>query len=118
MFICVVLFIIVVFVIFCGILYELCWCGNFVDIWYLYCGFMVFICVVLLFMVVKNKLNVWMLSGLGFIFCYLLGIYGFYVLIIYVLCINGLELKCWLLLDIVWVFVVMVIGSLLFFMLL
>lgn len=57
------------------------------------------------------------ICGFGLIFCYLLGIYGFYVLIIYVLCIWGIEFKNWLILDIIWIFCVMLVVSLLFFML-
>lgn len=61
---CVVLFIVVVWVIFCGMLYELCWCGDFGDIWYFYCGLVVFVCVVILLMLVKNWFNVCFLFGI------------------------------------------------------
>lgn len=113
----VVLFVMGVFIIFCGILYELQWCGNFVDIWYFYCGLMVFICVIVLLILIKNMLDMCIICGFGLILCYLLGIYGFYVLIIYVLCIWGIEFKNWLILDIIWIFCVMLVVSLLFFML-
>ncbi len=101
--ICTALFIIAVFVISRGTLHELRWRGNFADTWYLYCGPMVFICAVSLFTVVKNKLNARTLPGLGLISRHSLGIYGFHALIIHALRTNGLELKRWPPLDIVWV---------------
>ncbi|MBE5595541.1 acyltransferase [Salmonella enterica subsp. enterica serovar Gallinarum] len=116
--ICAALFIIAVFVISRGTLHELRWRGNFADTWYLYCGPMVFICAVSLFTVVKNKLNARTLPGLGLISRHSLGIYGFHALIIHALRTNGLELKRWPPLDIVWVFAATVTGSLLLSMLL
>lgn len=116
--ICTALFIIAVFVISRGTLHELRWRGNFADTWYLYCGPMVFICAVSLFTVVKNKLNARTLPGLGLISRHSLGIYGFHALIIHALRTNGLELKRWPPLDIVWVFAATVTGSLLLSMLL
>ncbi|EBI9522393.1 acetyltransferase [Salmonella enterica] len=101
-----------------GTLHELRWRGNFADTWYLYCGPMVFICAVSLFTVVKNKLNARTLPGLGLISRHSLGIYGFHALIIHALRTNGLELKRWPPLDIVWVFAATVTGSLLLSMLL
>lgn len=78
---------------------------------------MVFICAVSLFTVVKNKLNARTLRT-GAYLRHSLGIYGFHALIIHALRTNGLELKRWPPLDIVWVFAATVTGSLLLSMLL
>lgn len=112
------LFVAGVFIISRGTLYELQWRGNFADTWYLYCGPVVFICAIALLTLVKNTLNVRMIPGLELISRHSLGIYGFHALIIHVLRINGVELKQWPLLDILWIFNATLIISLLFSVLL
>lgn len=112
-----VLFVTGVFIIFCGTLYELQWRGNFADTWYFYCGLMVFICAIALLTLIKNTLDTRTICGLGLILRYLLGIYGFYALIIYALRTWGIELKNWLILDIIWIFCATLAASLLLFML-
>lgn len=112
------LFVAGVFIISRGTLYELQWRGNFADTWYLYCGPVVFICAIALLTLVKNTLNVRMIPGLELISRHSLGIYGFHALIIHVLRTNGVELKQWPLLDILWIFNATLIISLLFSVLL
>ncbi|EHQ8140595.1 acyltransferase [Escherichia albertii] len=112
------LFVAGVFIISRGTLYELHWRGNFADTWYLYCGPVVFICAIALLTLVKNTLNVRMIPGQELISRHSLGIYGFHALIIHALRTNGVELKQWPLLDILWIFNVTLIISLLFSVLL
>ncbi|HBM9791863.1 TPA: acyltransferase [Escherichia albertii] len=112
------LFVAGVFIISRGTLYELQWRGNFADTWYLYCGPVVFICAIALLTLVKNTLNVRMIPGLELISRHSLGIYGFHALIIHALRTNGVELKQWPLLDILWIFNATLIISLLFSVLL
>ncbi|MCZ8958759.1 acyltransferase [Escherichia albertii] len=112
------LFVAGVFIISRGTLYELQWRGNFADTWYLYCGPVVFICAIALLTLVKNTLNVRMIPGLELISRHSLGIYGFHALIIHALRTNGVELKQWPILDILWIFNVTLIISLLFSVLL
>lgn len=112
------LFVAGVFIISRGTLYELHWRGNIADTWYLYCGPVVFICAIALLTLVKNTLNVRMIPGLELISRHSLGIYGFHALIIHALRTNGVELKQWPLLDILWIFNVTLIISLLFSVLL
>ncbi|PWG68926.1 O-acetyltransferase [Enterobacter mori] len=115
---CGALFIIGVFVISRGTLYELKWRGNFADTWYLYCGPMVFICAVSLLIFVKNTLNERPLPVVGLISRHSLGIYGFHALVIHALRTRGIELKSWPLLDIIWIFAATLVVSLLLSMLL
>ena len=115
---CGALFIIGVIIISRGTLHELQWRGNFADTWYLYCGPMVFICAVSLLTLVKNTLNARPLPVLGFISRHSLGIYGFHALVIHALRTRGVELKSWPVLDIVWIFSVTLVVSLLLSMLL
>lgn len=96
-----------------GTLHELQWRGNFADTWYVYCGPMVFIGATSLFIVVKNTLNHRILPGLSLISQHSLGIYGFHALIIYTLRSRGFDLKSWPALDILWVFIISLAGSLL-----
>jgi len=115
---CAAAFIAGVFIISRGTLHELQWRGNFADTWYLYCGPMVFICAIALLTLVKNTLNERPLPVLGFISRHSLGIYGFHALVIHALRTRGVELKSWPVLDIVWIFTVTLVVSLLLSMLL
>ncbi|WFX95385.1 acyltransferase [Citrobacter braakii] len=110
---CAALFIIAVFIISRGTLHELRWRGNFADTWYLYCGPAVFICAASLLTLVKNTLSTRTLPVLGLISRHSLGIYGFHALIIHALRTNGVELKNWPPLDMLWIFSVTLAGSLL-----
>ena len=115
---CAALFITAVFIISRGTLHELRWRGNFADTWYLYCGPAVFICAVSLLTLVKNTLSTRTLPLLGLISRHSLGIYGFHALIIHALRTNGIELKNWPPLDMLWIFSATLAGSLLLSMLL
>ena len=108
-----ILFVAGVFIISRGTLYELQWRGNFADTWYLYCGPMVFICAVSLLTFVKNTLNAHTVPGLDLISRHSLGIYGFHAFIIHALRTRGLEFKTSPLLDILWIFSITLISSLL-----
>ena len=110
---CAALFIIAVFIISRGTLHELRWRGNFADTWYLYCGPAVFICAASLLTLVKNTLSTRTLPVLGLISRHSLGIYGFHALIIHALRTNGVELKNWPPLDMLWIFSATLAGSLL-----
>ena len=110
---CAALFITAVFIISRGTLHELRWRGNFADTWYLYCGPAVFICAVSLLTLVKNTLSTRTLPLLGLISRHSLGIYGFHALIIHALRTNGIELKNWPPLDMLWIFSATLAGSLL-----
>lgn len=101
-----------------GTLYELRWRGNFADTWYVYCGPAVFIFAMSLLTLVKNTLNTQTVPVLGLISRHSLGIYGFHALIIHALRTNGIEMKQWPPLDLVWIFSVTLAGSLLLSMLL
>ncbi|NDO82423.1 O-acetyltransferase [Citrobacter sp. NCU1] len=101
-----------------GTLYELRWRGNFADTWYVYCGPAVFIFAMSLLTLVKNTLNKQTVPALGLISRHSLGIYGFHALIIHALRTNGIEIKHWPPLDIVWIFTLTLAGSLLFSVLL
>ncbi|MEX3020453.1 acyltransferase [Kluyvera sp. STS39-E] len=111
--ICGLLFVLSVWIISRGTLYELQWRGNFADTWYVYCGPMVFICAAALFIVVKNTLNQRVLPGLGLISRHSLGIYGFHAFIIYALRSWNVDLKSWPALDVIWVFAATLTCSLL-----
>ncbi|MFW0764752.1 acyltransferase [Trabulsiella odontotermitis] len=113
----VAVFIIAVAVISRGTLHELQWRGNFADTWYLYCGPMVFLSAAAVLTIVKNTLNDRALPGLALISRHSLGIYGFHALIIHALRTNGIELKSWPLVDILWIFGVTLAVSLLLSML-
>lgn len=115
---CAAVFVLAVFAISRGTLYELKWRGNFADTWYLYCGPLVFICAIALLTLVKNTLNTRALPGLGLISRHSLGIYGFHALIIHALRTRGIEIQRWPVLDIVWIFSAAVILSLMLSMLL
>jgi len=115
---CAALFIIGVIVISRGTLHELQWRGNFADTWYLYCGPMVFICAVSLLTLAKNTLNARPLPVLSVISRHSLGIYGFHALVIHALRTRGVEFKSWPVLDILWIFTVTLMASLLLSMLL
>lgn len=108
-----ILFVAGVFIISRGTLYELQWRGNFADTWYLYCGPTVFICAVSLLTFVKNTLNAHTVPGLDLISRHSLGIYGFHAFIIHALRTRGLEFKTSPLLDILWIFSITLISSLL-----
>ncbi|QRG79286.1 acyltransferase [Citrobacter sp. R56] len=101
-----------------GTLYELRWRGNFADTWYVYCGPAVFVFAMSLLTLVKNTLNKQTVPVLGLISRHSLGIYGFHALIIHALRTNGIEMKQWPPLDIVWIFSITLAGSLLLSMLL
>lgn len=115
---CGALFVLGVAVIARGTLYELQWRGNFADTWYLYCGPAVFVCAVSLLTLVKNTLNARPLPWLGVISRHSLGIYGFHALVLHALRTQGIELKRWPLLDIIWIFSATLVVSLLLSMLL
>lgn len=114
---CAGLFAVSVWVISRGTLHELQWRGNFADTWYLYCGPMVFICAVTLLTLVKNTLNQREIPGLGLISRHSLGIYGFHALVINALRSGGIELQRWPMLDILWIFTITLVASLLLSML-
>ncbi|XTZ38232.1 acyltransferase [Salmonella enterica] len=115
---CAVLFLLAVFAISRGTLYELNWRGNFADTWYRYCGPLVFLCAISLFTLIKNTLNSRTLPGLTLISQHSLGIYGFHALIIHALRTRGIELESSPLLDILWIFSVTLLASLALSMLL
>ena len=87
--------------------------GNFADTFYVYCGPLVFIAAVSLFVVVKNCLNAGAVPGLALISRYSLGIYGFHALIIHFLRTHGYQVTAWPVLDILWIFGATLAGSLL-----
>lgn len=87
--------------------------GNFADTFYVYCGPLVFIAAVSLFVVVKNCLNAGAVPGLALISRYSLGIYGFHALLIHFLRTHGYQVTAWPVLDILWIFGATLAGSLL-----
>lgn len=87
--------------------------GNFADTFYVYCGPLVFIAAVSLFVLVKNCLNARPLPGLATVSRYSLGIYGFHALIIHFLRTHGYQITAWPMLDILWIFGATLAGSLL-----
>ena len=97
---------------------ELARQGNFSDTFYLYCGPLVFIAALSLFVVVKNSLNTRPLPGLALISRHSLGIYGFHALFIHALRTRHIEITHWPVLDIVWIFSATLMGSLILSMLL
>lgn len=86
--------------------------GAFSDLWYLYCGPLVFIGALSLFVLFKNALNR-PLPILALISRNSLPIYGFHALIIHFMRTHYLDHKQWPLLDITLVFTVTLAGSLL-----
>ena len=86
--------------------------GAFSDLWYLYCGPLVFIGALSLFVLFKNALNQ-PLPVLALISRNSLPIYGFHALIIHFMRTHYLDHKQWPLLDIALVFTVTLAGSLL-----
>lgn len=91
---------------------ELARQGNFSDTFYLYCGPLVFIAALSLFVVVKNTLNARPLPGLALISRHSLGIYGFHALFIHALRTRHIEITHWPVLDIIWIFSATLVGSL------
>ncbi|GLR07583.1 acetyltransferase [Mixta theicola] len=87
--------------------------GAFSDLWYLYCGPLVFIGALSLFVWFKNCLNQRPLPGLALISRHSLPIYGFHALLIHFMRTHYLDHKQWPLLDITLVFTVTLAGSLL-----
>ena len=87
--------------------------GAFSDLWYLYCGPLVFIGALSLFVLFKNGLNQRTLPGLALISRNSLPIYGFHALFIHFIRTHYLDHKQWPLLDIALVFTVTLAGSLL-----
>jgi len=87
--------------------------GAFSDLWYLYCGPLVFIGALSLFVLFKNALNQRTLPGLALISRNSLPIYGFHALFIHFMRTHYLDHKQWPLLDIALVFSVTLAGSLL-----
>ena len=114
---CGALFIIGVIIISRGTLHELQWRGNFADTVPVLRADGLHLCRFLLTLV-KNTLNAHPLPVLGFISRHSLGIYGFHALVIHALRTRGVELKSWPVLDIVWIFSVTLVVSLLLSMLL
>lgn len=92
--------------------------GNFSDTFYVYCGPLVFIAALSLFIVVKNALNHRPLPGLALISRHSLGIYGFHAFFIHALRTRHIEITQWSVLDIAWIFSATLAGSLLLSMLL
>ena len=92
--------------------------GNFSDIFYIYCGPLVFIAAISLLVLVKNGLDSRPLPVLGFISRHSLGIYGFHALIIHFLRTHNIEFTAWPVLDLAWIFGATLIGSLLLSLLL
>lgn len=86
--------------------------GAFSDLWYLYCGPLVFIGALSLFVWFKNCLNQ-PLPGLALIARNSLPIYGFHALFIHFMRTHQLDHKQWPLLDIALVFTATLAGSLL-----
>ncbi|ARJ44224.1 acetyltransferase [Pantoea alhagi] len=86
--------------------------GAFSDLWYLYCGPLVFIGALSLFILFKNCLNR-PLPGLALISRNSLPIYGFHALFIHFMRTHYLDHKQWPLLDIALVFTTTLAGSLL-----
>ncbi|MGD8163859.1 acyltransferase [Pantoea sp. FN0307] len=86
--------------------------GAFSDLWYLYCGPLVFIGALSLFVLFKNCLNR-PLPGLALISRNSLPIYGFHALFIHFMRTHYLDHKQWPLLDIALVFTTTLAGSLL-----
>jgi surface polysaccharide O-acyltransferase-like enzyme len=97
---------------------ELARQGNFSDTFYLYCGPLVFIAAVSLFVTVKNTLHQRPLPGLALISRHSLGIYGFHALFIHALRTRHIEMTHWPVLDIAWIFSATLAGSLALSMLL
>lgn len=97
---------------------ELARQGNFSDTFYLYCGPLVFIAALSLFVVVKNSLHARPLPGLALISHHSLGIYGFHALFIHALRTRHIEVTHWPVLDIIWIFSATLVGSLILSMLL
>jgi len=91
---------------------ELARQGNFSDTFYLYCGPLVFIAAISLFITVKNTLNQRPLPGLALISRHSLGIYGFHALFIHALRTRHIEIPHWPVLDIAWIFSATLAGSL------
>lgn len=86
--------------------------GAFSDLWYLYCGPLVFIGALSLFVLFKNCLSQ-PLPALALISRNSLPIYGFHALFIHFMRTHYLDHKQWPLLDIALVFSVTLAGSLL-----
>lgn len=97
---------------------ELARQGNFSDTFYLYCGPLVFIAAISLFVTVKNTLHQRPLPGLALISRHSLGIYGFHALFIHALRTRHIEMIHWPVLDIAWIFSATLAGSLALSMLL
>ncbi len=97
---------------------ELARQGNFSDTFYLYCGPLVFIAAISLFVTVKNMLHQRPLPGLALISRHSLGIYGFHALFIHALRTRHIEMTHWPVLDIAWIFSATLAGSLALSMLL
>ncbi|QKJ85066.1 O-acetyltransferase [Paramixta manurensis] len=87
--------------------------GAFSDLWYLYCGPLVFIAAISLMVLFKNCLNQRPLPGLATISRYSLPIYGFHALFIHYLRTHHLDHTAHPLVDIPLVFAITLGGSLL-----
>ncbi|QHM73286.1 acyltransferase [Mixta intestinalis] len=87
--------------------------GAFSDLWYLYCGPLVFIGALSLFVWFKNCLNQRPLPGLALISRNSLPIYGFHALFIHFMRTHHLDHTQWPLLDIALIFSLTLAGSLL-----
>ncbi|WJV62737.1 acyltransferase [Pectobacteriaceae bacterium CE70] len=92
--------------------------GDFAQTFYTYCSPLVFIAATSLLLVFKNYLNVPVSSGLALISRHSLAIYGVHALVIHFLRTHDLELTDYPVLDIIYVFAVALMVSLLFSMLL
>ncbi len=96
-----------------GTHHELGTKGNFADTFYVYCGPLVFIAAISLFVTVKNTLDSRPLPFLALISRHSLGIYGFHALFIHALRTRNITLTQWPVLDLIWVFGCALGGSLL-----
>lgn len=87
--------------------------GDFADTYYLYCGPLVFIGAVSLFILFKQVCNHRSYGPLRLISHYSLAIYGFHAFIIHYIRTHGLDFKATPPLDIIYVFLVTLLFSLL-----
>lgn len=87
--------------------------GDFADTYYVYCGPLVFIAAIALFVWGKNCLAGGMLPGLRWVADHSLAIYGFHALIINIIRTQKWDAVRWPLLDMPYVFALALAGSLL-----
>lgn len=86
---------------------------NFTQTFYLYSGPLVFLSAISLLVIFKHYFNHRVLPGFAFISRHSLAIYGFHALIIHYMRTNGLDFSSRPVLDIFYIFIVALSGSLL-----